>query len=1464
MRHKTSLNEMSPSKPARLNGQKAGESILVVSGAGAPQRVRKERIRTEVYFRLFAIISFLFVFLPREVFCETGEETNTEYRLSTEEPDTLSYCEYLLEKLEDTTYMFSYKEIMILKECIDSVGNTGIQLNLFEPEAASYERGTCGDNDIRDVYLGIALAISFDGIRVLPYFTEGSKQASIFEEVVLNFPRFNGHPGISFSELSLEIEGQSYDLLQDSIVPWNCTVGADRVVDFITKGKITGLNIVRGILPFRVKNNAALSSAAIYRAPDSTWYIPSAGFNPASAYCEGAVLSEADKLPSGAGGYVHILYGNAEKILQKPFVFVEGLDLSLEQKCDPYYNKTVRCGGVGWDTFITGLYENPHDEDVLQLSPQMITTLLDQGYDVMFVDFEDGATWIQHNGELIISLIEKINAVKTGGAENIIVGASMGGIVSRWALTTMEERGQKPCSAVYVSFDAPQKGASMPLGLQALAYQLTLHEQPDYELWDVLNRPAPQQLLVNHFNRAFGDHYNCIRTKFAQELKDLGYPKTMKNAAIACASGVGTPVTGAAPPNNGNDMLFKAQVDAGCLGFDLRILTMASDRTEGNLLEFPCQSGISRDNLVYYAAMPSTQDQYAVGLPKRYSQVSLQSTLTPGMYRFRVEEQTRTDNTVVRDNYITYPHSLEHWDTAPGCYRTDFPGLLSRTLRERDRRMNVPIGENFTFMPVISLLDIDTDDLYFDVENNIYSPVNVNKALSPFDLMYYTEDVNLQHVEITPGIIAFIMDNVLQDSTDTPPAVLEERYNYAALTQYNIPSTVINNGGELVINGAGNAAYGGLDNSESENYILRTAGCGPVAVEVNARGKLTVGERAGYRGILTVSPGHTLHVKELGELRVSEWSQLHIDTGAVLILDGGAIVELNTQGSIHVRGTLVLDGDVDVLSGGAIHLYEGATLIANGNKLTLRGNYSGISYPYAHLTYAKLLVLEEGAELSVSDYTVELHEGIVEYKKEGSAVLIGSDGKLKAEKVVFHSLETLTAASTWPYTLSGVTGIRAERGGLQLKKCTFKGFLTAVALNQAKLPGGVIEEVDFEGNVVSLAAYDQGDLYLQSCNFEEGLAYINYPNSRLFQDHAKAVVLQNANLYIRLTKIRNYAYGYGIYAPSETAGWKNNIFVTNCSEISHNKYGVYIDGGLGSGELEPDWGIFHMNRSTLTGNTEVGVRGTDVLLSIDSYSGGGNTLLGCNAGLDFQPLTDDPVCTLFDICYKYRQPEYILARGNYWGVQTNPLAEFPRRSLRKAVHPLAHCSVNVPLVWSPGLTFPPVFTHAECNGQGHEVGNIAPPAYRGYDDAAKRSVFADSYGRQIDGDGEGALRGWQELSLRGAQEGSPAHYYSEMASVFSPARVPVMPRSTMTGGPAERRNLLRHYPNPVGEVLHVVLAEGEWDITLYHPDGTKVTEMRTPGGERSIDCSRVAPGIYLMELKNEEMQEREVIRLIKM
>ena len=55
----------------------------------------------------------------------------------------------------------------------------------------------------------------------------------------------------------------------------------------------------------------------------------------------------------------------------------------------------------------------------------------------------------------------------------IVVGASMGGLISRFGLAWMEKEGLQHHTSLFISFDSPQAGAQIPLGLQQMVDTFT-------------------------------------------------------------------------------------------------------------------------------------------------------------------------------------------------------------------------------------------------------------------------------------------------------------------------------------------------------------------------------------------------------------------------------------------------------------------------------------------------------------------------------------------------------------------------------------------------------------------------------------------------------------------------------------------------------------------------------------------------------------------------------------------------------------------------------------------------------------------------------------------------------------------------------------------------------------------------------------------------------------------------------
>jgi PGAP1-like protein len=122
-----------------------------------------------------------------------------------------------------------------------------------------------------------------------------------------------------------------------------------------------------------------------------------------------------------------------------------------------------------------------------------------ESYDFIFVDFSNGTDYIQRNSLLLQEVIRRVNQVKapigTKLYKNVVVGASMGGLVARHALASMEKQGENHCTHTYVSFDSPQKGANIPLSIQAMGwfFGATSDDPALKSNWDKLSTPAPRK-----------------------------------------------------------------------------------------------------------------------------------------------------------------------------------------------------------------------------------------------------------------------------------------------------------------------------------------------------------------------------------------------------------------------------------------------------------------------------------------------------------------------------------------------------------------------------------------------------------------------------------------------------------------------------------------------------------------------------------------------------------------------------------------------------------------------------------------------------------------------------------------------------------------------------------------------------------------------------------------------------------
>lgn len=213
---------------------------------------------------------------------------------------------------------------------------------------------------------------------------------------------------------------------------------------------------------------------------------------------------------AASGRYsVYPAWTNTSGTILKPIIIAEGFDPTDKYSCD------------GIISLLNGSIDNSFDD--------LANQLRFQGYDLIVLDYDDGGQLIQRNAFLLVKLIQHINATKASACPIILAGFSMGGIVSRYALNYMEANALPHNVGLFFSFDAPQKGANIPLSMQdmidwldnnVVTYGLSVEIQHQARS---IHSYAAQQMLIYHTDYINGDvaNVNPAFTGFYNQMKGL-------------------------------------------------------------------------------------------------------------------------------------------------------------------------------------------------------------------------------------------------------------------------------------------------------------------------------------------------------------------------------------------------------------------------------------------------------------------------------------------------------------------------------------------------------------------------------------------------------------------------------------------------------------------------------------------------------------------------------------------------------------------------------------------------------------------------------------------------------------------------------------------------------------------------------------------------------------------------------
>lgn len=296
----------------------------------------------------------------------------------------------------------------------------------------------------------------------------------------------------------------------------------------------------------------------------------------------------------------------------------------------------------------------------------------------------------------------------------------------------MEDRSVTHNVENYFSYDAPQQGANIPLGLQYI-FKEVVRDAPYLKfnntlskLDDAFNSAAARQMLVTYAdydNSAFNwfpklNTLNPLRAAFAARLKNKGYPQQTNNYGIALGRGNNTAATKDA--GNGNQFTAvdpfgpQTQIFGGSVGF-----LLVNAEAEG----YAVSENNNKATIAYYSFTGLTFRKI-FGLP-------IVPVLTLRVRRFDYTGQNPYDDG---------QGSFEQTQTEFANYWIPGLGMPGTTLGH----------DGHNFVATVSALDLQnqtydatnkwqSSNIFYNIDNQIQNPGQVNgntlitPSLSPFD-----------------------------------------------------------------------------------------------------------------------------------------------------------------------------------------------------------------------------------------------------------------------------------------------------------------------------------------------------------------------------------------------------------------------------------------------------------------------------------------------------------------------------------------------------------------------------------------------------------------------------------------------------------------------------------------------------------------------------------------------------------
>jgi|GEM_PF-2999726 len=224
----------------------------------------------------------------------------------------------------------------------------------------------------------------------------------------------------------------------------------------------------------------------------------------------------------------------ADQTFDRPVLIVEGFDPGLSD-----HIPLIGAGDMHWEVLWNCTESTYPDTEFL---PELLDSLHLAGYDLVFLDFSDGTREVAAQSALVQEVIGLCNAWKVGDAPLVVVGASMGGLIVRHALASLEAAATPACTRLFVALDSPFRGAYLPVALQQAIFSLAGLSASAHAMHEALNTPAARELLAAHVGSGLQD-FEALQSLMQAQ----GLPALPLNLAVSNGRPDGPALAGDGP-----------------------------------------------------------------------------------------------------------------------------------------------------------------------------------------------------------------------------------------------------------------------------------------------------------------------------------------------------------------------------------------------------------------------------------------------------------------------------------------------------------------------------------------------------------------------------------------------------------------------------------------------------------------------------------------------------------------------------------------------------------------------------------------------------------------------------------------------------------------------------------------------------------------------------------------------------